>query len=76
MPQLRQMPNGHTRIRFHLPEDRQVRAVIEKLRYVAAKRDPDDLLTAPAGEVADRLEELADALVKPKRQKREKSTTS
>ena len=70
MPQLRQMPNGQTRIRFHRPENRMARTVAKYLRYVAAKRDSDDMLTADAGAMAERLEALCDALAKPQRPKK------
>ena len=65
MPQLRQLKNGQTRIRFHRPEDRKVREVVKLLRYVAAKRDADCILTMEAGKIADGLEAMADALAKP-----------
>lgn len=70
MPQLRQMPNGQTRIRFHRPEDRMARKVAAMLRYVAAKRDSDDMLTSGAREMAEDLLALCDALAKPQRQKK------
>ncbi len=65
MPQLRQMRNGLTRIRFHMPEERAARKIAKLLRYVAQKRDGDDMLTQHAGTMAEQLEALCDALAKP-----------
>lgn len=53
-------------------EKRRFDDVIECLKYVEFARDKDDLLTKGAGELAEKLAAMADAMAKPKRKDPEK----
>jgi hypothetical protein len=46
-------------------EKRRFDDVIECLKYVEFARDKDDLLTKGAGELAEKLAAMADAMAKP-----------
>lgn len=46
-------------------EKRRFDDVIECLKYVAFARDKDDMLTEPAGKLAEGLAAMADAMAKP-----------
>lgn len=64
MPQVR-TKSGMKNFILAAAEKRRYDDVIESLKYVEFARDKDDLLTKGAGELAEKLAAMADAMAKP-----------